>query len=93
MPVVITIGYSHYLVSSKKDAATIVTALAGAIKLDRDYVDRKEVFFPDERQTEIGMRTIMSDQLVRTKPPEKEDIIEQPAPKVPKQLRFDGGAK
>lgn len=45
MPVILSIDYNHYLIASKKDATAIITALAGCIKLDRDYKEHKEVFF------------------------------------------------
>lgn len=93
MPIVVSIDYQNFLVSSKKDATTIITALAGAIKLDRVHRNHKTIFFPDDRQAEISIQTILPDQLVRSKPPEEDEPIQQPATRVLKQLGFDGGAQ
>jgi len=94
MNIMVTIGYNHYLVQSKKDASTIVIALSGAVRMERKFVGRKEVFYPADRQTEVGMTTVMADQLAMTEPPdheEKDAPIPQGFPAPPKQLGFKKG--
>lgn len=89
MHTLIKINHQTYLVKSAADAARIVNALAGAIKLDNDYA-RPASYWPDpDDQTEVSMIGVHANQLLHRKPrkasEEAEDII-TPSPAAMKRL-------
>lgn len=83
----VKIGYDYYAVKNAAAAARIVTALAGVVKLRRDYREhQKDVFYPDEHQDEVAMLLIDEKQLLRAEPFEAEAQADDQT--VPRRLRL-----
>jgi hypothetical protein len=82
MITLLKIGYDYYAMPNAKAAATAINALAGCIKLRRDFGNKTgDFFYPDEHQDEIGMVVVRDNQVLRGKPA---DDVE--APRKPRQL-------
>lgn len=88
MPTLLKIGYDYYLVK-EANAAKIIAALAGAVKVRRNYSEKDgDAFTIEKHQDEIGMLTVRSD-AIRERDPvtgEERTVYHQPAPRKPKQL-------
>lgn len=88
MPTLLKIGHDYYLV---KEAAAVkaVSALAGAVKLRRNFRDAEgDTFYIEKHQDEIGMLTVRPNAILERNPEtgEERSVFYQPAPRKPKQL-------
>ena len=96
MPTLLKIGIDYYLVKDAA-AARIITSMAGAVKMQRDYGIKDDGvghYYPQKHQDEISMISVRASQILPCKPGEEqveEDrvVYQQPAPK--KILRISAG--
>jgi len=58
MPVIVTIGYQDYLVRKESDAAAVMRAMAGAVRVQRAHRNGKTIYWPENDQHEVGMKTV-----------------------------------
>lgn len=74
MPIVVTIGYTRWLLKKDSDAVKILTALAGAVRLESKYLEGgRSVYWPDDRHSgEVKMETILARDILRGDPAEQE---------------------
>lgn len=91
MPTLLKIGCDYYLV---KEAAAVkaLAALAGAVKLRRNYGDHNgDYFLIEKHQDEIGMLTVRPDAIRERNEVtgEEREVFHQPAPR--KILRLTSG--
>jgi hypothetical protein len=95
MNTILKIGYCHFLVKNPQQAAAAIKALAGMLQMDHKYVggDLREVFWPKDRQDEIGFLTATPDQILPCEP--GTEPIETASPRtLPRRtiLRLTAGA-
>lgn len=72
MPIIIKIGYYEYLVKNEAAAYGALKSLCGAVRLQSRHIGtgktRKEVFWPEPDASEVSIKTVMPDQIVRSDP-------------------------
>ena len=98
MPTILKIGYSHYLVRKDSDAAAVVKAMAGAVKLKHDFtVEHRDRFWPDpDQNTEAGIMNVRASQIFTREPGEEMTVHIEPAKKSlrgSRQLLLENGGQ
>ena len=74
MPTILKIGYQEYLVKNDAAAFNALKALCGAVRLESRHVGSgrtyRELFWPSDRDSEVSIKTVLPDQIVRCDPGE-----------------------
>lgn len=77
---VLSVGYTKFVFDNPKDAAKVLELLSGAVEVESTHRTRKghftKLFYPTERARELSLTQIMSDQVLRCKPPGEADEAE-----------------
>lgn len=69
MPTLVKIGHDHFLVKNDAAAVAVIKAMAGALPLRRNYEAKgRDEFYPEEHSCEIGIVTVLREQILRCKP-------------------------
>lgn len=73
---IVTIGYRKFVVRKATDAATLMKIMAEALPVESDYRKDREWFWPatKDRSCKVSMEVVADTQLLRSEPPEGEDI-------------------
>jgi len=79
MPTLLRINYNYYLVKNEAAVVAALKALAGAVRMEAKHIKvggkSSEVFWPDEHQTNVGMETVLPEQIFRTEPDEADVAV------------------
>lgn len=83
MPTILKIGYNHFLVRKESDAAAVVKAMAGAVRLHADYsTEHKDRYWPDtDHNNEVGILNVPASKILRCEPGTDVGEVQKPAPK------------
>lgn len=69
MPTIVTIGHTDWLVKKDSDAAKIMVALCGAIRLESKYDKGKFTYWPDDgHRSEVTMKNVDARCILRAEP-------------------------
>ena len=68
MPIILKIGYQAYLMKSPSAAASVVAAMASAVKLDHTYNDGGDWWWPSRDMMEIKLEQVPASRLLRADP-------------------------
>jgi hypothetical protein len=70
MPTILKIGYAHYLVRRETDAAAVVKAMAGAVRMEHSFTrEHRDRFWPDaDHSNEVGIINVRASQIFPCEP-------------------------
>lgn len=83
MPIILKIGYQEFLVKNDAAAMKAMQALCGAVRMESRHIGSgstyREVFWTTDRESEISIKTIQSNQIVKSGPCDKDiDVDVEP---------------
>ncbi|MDE2019376.1 MAG: hypothetical protein KGJ13_03445 [Patescibacteria group bacterium] len=71
MATILRIKYTDFLFKRDSDAARVLSLLASACQMDRDWYANKDIYFPSEEPGELTMSVIQPHQIKAFNPREE----------------------